>query len=113
MITIQRSFFVKLSKYCVNFQSNQDSFFVLFLVHMKWLIVNIVQTTISLQNISIGAIMKNPEILRSVPDHLKTKKMCKHAVRKLSFLTRYVPDRYKTHQMVLCSQLCSCIRTYP
>ena len=25
---------------------------------------------------SIGAIIKNPEILRFVPDHLKAKKMC-------------------------------------
>ena len=33
-------------------------------------------------NINIGKIMKNPEILKFVPDHLKTKKMCKHAVKK-------------------------------
>ena len=25
-------------------------------------------------NISIGAVMKNPEIIKFVPDHLKTKK---------------------------------------
>ena len=25
-----------------------------------------------------GAITKNPEMLRFIPDHLKTKKMCKH-----------------------------------
>ena len=36
--------------------------------------------------ISIGAIMKNPEILNFVSDHLKTKKMCKHALRKLPFV---------------------------
>ena len=31
--------------------------------------------------ISIGAaIMKNPEMLKPVPDNLKTKSMCKHAV---------------------------------
>ena len=34
-------------------------------------------------NISIGAVMKNPEMLELVLDHLKTKKMCKHAVKKL------------------------------
>ena len=34
-------------------------------------------------NIGIGTVMKNPEILKFVPDHLKTKKMCKHAVKKL------------------------------
>ena len=43
--------------------------------------------------------MKNPEILKLVPDHLKTKKMCKHAVRKLTFLIRYIPDQYKSQQM--------------
>ena len=46
--------------------------------------------------ISIGTVMKNPEMLKSVPDHHKTKKMCKHAVKNLPFLIRYVPDQYKT-----------------
>ena len=45
--------------------------------------------------ISIGTVMKNPEMLKFVPDHLKTKKMCKHSVEKLPFLIRHVPDRYK------------------
>ena len=49
-------------------------------------------------NISIGTVMKNPEILKFVPGHLKTKKMCKHAVKNLPFLIRYVPDKYKTQQ---------------
>ena len=44
-------------------------------------------------NISIGTAMKNPEILKFVPDHFKTKKMCKHAVKKLRYLLRYVPDQ--------------------
>ena len=43
--------------------------------------------------------MKNPKMLKFVPDHLKTKKMCKHAVEKLPYLLRYVPDWYKTQQM--------------
>ena len=30
-------------------------------------------------NITIGTVMKNPEMLRFIPDHVKTKKMCKHA----------------------------------
>ena len=47
-------------------------------------------------NISIGTVMKNPEILKFVPDHLKTKKMCKHAIKKLPDLLRYVPDQYKS-----------------
>ena len=36
-------------------------------------------------------------MLKFVPDHLKTKKMCKHAVKKLLFVIRHIPDRYKTH----------------
>ena len=46
--------------------------------------------------ISIGEIIKDPEILRLVPDHLKTKMMCRHAVKKLLFLVKFFPDRYKT-----------------
>ena len=30
--------------------------------------------------------MKNPETPELVPGHLKTKKMCKHAIKKLPFL---------------------------
>ena len=47
-------------------------------------------------NVSIGTVMKNPEISKFVPDHLKTIKMCKCAVKKLPYLLRYVPDQYKT-----------------
>ena len=36
----------------------------------------------SLDN-SIGTILKNPEMIKFVPDNLKTKKMCKYAVEKL------------------------------
>ena len=36
-------------------------------------------------NISIVTVMKNPE-------------MCKHAVKNLPYLLRYVPDQYKTQQ---------------
>ena len=50
-------------------------------------------------NISIATVMKNPEMLKFVHDHLKTKKMCKHAVKKLPYLLRYVPDQYKTQQL--------------
>ena len=38
-------------------------------------------------------------MLRLVPDHLKTKKMCKHTVKKLSFVIRYDPGQYRTQQM--------------
>ena len=44
-------------------------------------------------NISIGTVMKNPEMLKFVPDHPKTKKMCKLAFKKLPYLFRYVPDQ--------------------
>ena len=45
-------------------------------------------------NISVGTLTKNREMIKFVPDHLKTKKMCKHAVKKLPYLLRYVPDQY-------------------
>ena len=47
-------------------------------------------------NISIGTVIKNPEMVKFVPDYFKTKKMCKHAVKKLPYLLTYVPDKYKT-----------------
>ena len=50
-------------------------------------------------NINIGTVMKNTEMLEFVSDHLKTKKMCKHAVKKLPYILRYVPDKYNTQQM--------------
>ena len=34
-------------------------------------------------------------MLRLAPNHLKTKRMCTHAVKKLPFVIAYVPDRYK------------------
>ena len=51
--------------------------------------------------INIGIVMKNPEMLKFVFDLLKTKKMCKHIVKKLPYLLRYVPDQYKTQQSVI------------
>ena len=57
-----------------------------------------VQRTVSCKK-SIGTIIKNPEMLRLVSDHLKTKKMCKNEVKKFLFVIRYVPDRYKTEEM--------------
>ena len=42
--------------------------------------------------ISNAAIIKIPEMLRLIPDHLKTKKMCKDAVKKLPFIIGYVTD---------------------
>ena len=45
--------------------------------------------------------MKNPEMLKFVPDHLKTKQMCNYAVKKLPYLLRYVPNQYKTKKCVI------------
>ena len=50
-------------------------------------------------NIDIGTVMRNIEMLKFVPDHLRTKKMCKDAVQKLPDLLRYVPNQYKAQQM--------------
>ena len=36
--------------------------------------------------ISIGTIIKNPEMAKFIPDHLKGNKMCKNAVKKLPFV---------------------------
>ena len=38
-------------------------------------------------------------MIRFVPDHLKTKRMCKKAVKKLPFVRRCFPDQYKAPQM--------------
>ena len=43
--------------------------------------------------ICIGAIIENLKILQIVPDHVKTRKMCKHALKTL--LIKYGPNRYK------------------
>ena len=49
-----------------------------------------------MDDIITSTVMKNPEMLKFVPDCHKTKKMCNHAVEKLSYLIRHVPDQYKT-----------------
>ena len=40
--------------------------------------------------ISTVTVIKNPEILKLVPDHLETKQVCKYPVKKLPYLLRYV-----------------------
>ena len=40
----------------------------------------------------IEAIIKNPEMLTFTLDHIKTKKVCKNAAKKLLFIIMYVPD---------------------
>ena len=50
-------------------------------------------------NISIGTIIKNPEMLKFIPKYFKTKKVCKHTFKKIPFVIRYVPYKYKTQEM--------------
>ena len=50
-------------------------------------------------NISIRTVMKNPEMLKFVPDYLKTKKMYKHTVKRLPYLLRCFLNQYKIQQM--------------
>ena len=63
------------------------------------MIVKIVQTTIKSLKTSIGAITNNPEKPKFVSDYIKTKKMSKNVVKKLPFVTRYVPNQYNTEEM--------------
>ena len=42
--------------------------------------------------VSFRVIIKNPKMLRFVAYYLKTKIICKNAVKKLPFVMRYVPD---------------------
>ena len=39
-------------------------------------------------------------MLRFVPEHLKTEKMCKNAVNKLPLIIEYITDQYKTQKCV-------------
>ena len=50
-------------------------------------------------NFVIGTVIKNPEMLNFFRYYLKTKKMCNHVVGKMRYLSRYVPDQFKTQQM--------------
>ena len=38
-------------------------------------------------------------VLKHIPDHLKTQKICDDAVRRIPFYLEYVPDHLKTHEM--------------
>ena len=42
--------------------------------------------------VGTGAVMRKPEMSKFVPDHLKTTKICKHAVKKSPFVIRSVSD---------------------
>ena len=45
--------------------------------------------------------MKNPEMLNFVSDHLKTKQICNHVVKKIPYLLRYVPDQKLCDKAIL------------
>ena len=53
------------------------------------------------QKIAIVEMIKDPEMLRLVTDHLKNEKMCKHAVKKLPFLINYVPNNTRLYKCIL------------
>ena len=48
--------------------------------------------------ISIGPIIKKPEMLKFGSDHLKTKFICKNAVNKVPLVITYVPEPYQTQE---------------
>ena len=68
--------------------SSQFLFIYFFcLVYINWMIVWTPIKSLIL------IVMKNPEMLKLVPDHLKTKQMCNYAVKKLPNLLRSVCDQ--------------------
>ena len=80
-------------KHCLSFQSTQRSFFTYFFCFGIYVLVDseyIINVYKSVK-FSTGTAMRNPEMLKFVLDHLKTKKMYKHVV-KLLFVMRYVSD---------------------
>ena len=48
---------------------------------------------------STRATIKDLEMLKFVPDHVNTKNICKHTVKKSSFVIKYILDRFKTKEM--------------
>ena len=45
--------------------------------------------------------MKNSEMLKLIPNHLKTKGMCNYVVKKSPFVITYLPDRHKVKKSVI------------
>ena len=50
-------------------------------------------------NIRSGTATKNPEMLKFVPDHLKTQQMCDKAIIENGGTLKSVPDCYKNQEM--------------
>ena len=85
-----------MKRYSVTFKSIQDNFLTFLLSIYKMVYSIDIYKSLS---IDTGTVMKNLEIIKFIHDHLKTKKMRKHAVKKLHYLLRYVPNRYMIRQM--------------
>ena len=51
--------------------------------------------------ISTGDMIKDSRMQRFVPDHVKTKKTCKNAAKKLPFVINYVPNRLRLKKCVI------------
>ena len=88
-------------KYYLKFSLFNAVFVCLFVLLFLFIIYKMIDSMDIFKslNINIGTVMKNQEVLNFVSDHLKTKKMGKHAVKKLPYLLRYVRDWYKAQQM--------------
>ena len=65
-----------IQKYCLEFSV---SFLLLFLFSIYKIVDNM--GTYKSLNVNIGTVVKNPEMLKFVPDHLKTKQMCNYAIK--------------------------------
>ena len=100
---IQNSFFSQTIEilFYLSAQSEQFFFFFFYFFFSLYKMIDSKYSPTNHKNlkVSIGTIIKSSEMLRFVSDHLKIKNMCKHAVKKLPFVTRYVPDRYKTQEI--------------
>ena len=48
---------------------------------------------------SIESIIRNPEFLKFIPHHIKTKSCVSMQLKKSPFLIRHVSDKYKTQQI--------------
>ena len=58
-------------KHCLSLESIQDSTFFLLILFSIYKMVDIMDIYRSL-NINIETVMKNPEVIKLVPDHLKS-----------------------------------------
>ena len=103
IFSLIRTAFLSIQKNIVLIFSLLKPFFFCFLLFC-FNIYKMVDSEYSTDNytsskISIGVVIKNLEMLKFVPDHLRTKQMCKHALKRLPLGIRYVPDKYRSQQM--------------